>query len=450
MPIFFLLSAVLVLLVLALLLPQLARRDEVSDGLDRRQINVAIAKTQLEDLQLRLQEGELNNNEFDLERQRLERDLADDIALGAEAKQQSGGQWMLWPVAALFPILAGYLYLTIGTPQAIVQATVPSGAQVQAADSQQPTPDMNVVVSRIQQRLAEQPDDARGWFMLGRAHMALGAFDDAVEAIRRSLQLNGDDPEVLVRLADAIAMSQQGSMGGEPESLLTRALAMEPQNPQGLWLLGMAQSERGDHAAAISTWETLLPLLAGDARSSDEVRQLIARAQQQSGNVANSASAAVNAEVNATGNATGNAAVNKEAGNAGDTESATPAADGVQSQNAQGTQQLTVNVQLGDAIAQGLPASTPVFVYAKASNGPPMPLAVTRRTLGDIPFTVTLSDDDAMIPAMRLSQFAQIDVGARISRSGDAIARSGDFFGELSIQADTGEDVTIEITNEVQ
>ena len=442
MPIFFLLSAVLVLLVLALLLPQLARRDEVSDGLDRRQINVAIAKTQLEDLQLRLQEGELNNNEFDLERQRLERDLADDIALGAEAKQQSGGQWMLWPVAALFPILAGYLYLTIGTPQAIVQATVPSGAQVQAADSQQPTPDMNVVVSRIQQRLAEQPDDARGWFMLGRAHMALGAFDDAVEAIRRSLQLNGDDPEVLVRLADAIAMSQQGSMGGEPESLLTRALAMEPQNPQGLWLLGMAQSERGDHAAAISTWETLLPLLAGDARSSNEVRQLIARAQQQSGNVASSASAAVNA--------TGNAAVNEEAGNAGDTESATPAADGLQSQNAQGTQQLTVNVQLGDAIAQGLPASTPVFVYAKASNGPPMPLAVTRRTLGDIPFTVTLSDDDAMIPAMRLSQFAQIDVGARISRSGDAIARSGDFFGELSIQADTGEDVTIEITNEVQ
>ena len=442
MPIFFLLSAVLVLLVLALLLPQLARRDEVSDGLDRRQINVAIAKTQLEDLQLRLQEGELNNNEFDLERQRLERDLADDIALGAEAKQQSGGQWMLWPVAALFPILAGYLYLTIGTPQAIVQATVPSGAQVQAADSQQPTPDMNVVVSRIQQRLAEQPDDARGWFMLGRAHMALGAFDDAVEAIRRSLQLTGDDPEVLVRLADAIAMSQQGSMGGEPESLLTRALAMEPQNPQGLWLLGMAQSERGDHAAAISTWETLLPLLAGDARSSDEVRRLIARAQQQSGNVASSASAAVNA--------TGNAAVNEEAGNAGDTESATPAADGVQSQNAQGTQQLTVKVQLGDAIAQGLPASTPVFVYAKASNGPPMPLAVTRRTLGDIPFTVTLSDDDAMIPAMRLSQFAQIDVGARISRSGDAIARSGDFFGELSIQADTGEDVTIEITNEVQ
>ena len=437
MPIFFLLSAVLVLLVLALLLPQLARRDKVSDGLDRRQINVAIAKTQLEDLQLRLQEGELNNNEFDLERQRLERDLADDIAPGSEAKQQSGGQWMLWPVAALFPILAGYLYLTIGTPEAIVQTLVPPGAQVQAAaDTQQATPDMNVVVSRIQQRLAEEPNDARGWFMLGRAHMTLGAFDEAVEAIRRSLQLTGDDPEILIRLADAIAMSQQGSMGGEPESLLTRALAIEPQNPQGLWLLGMAQSERGDNAAAISTWKTLLPLLAGDARSSGEVQQLIARAQQQSGNVASSASDVANKEGNNTGN----------------TESTmpTPTADVVQAQNAQGTEQLTVHVQLGSAVAQGLPANTPVFVYAKASSGPPMPLAVTRRTLGDIPFTVTLSDDDAMLPAMRLSQFTQIDVGARISRSGDAIARSGDFFGELSIQAGAGEDVTIEITSEVQ
>ena len=425
MSIFFLLSAVLVLLVLAMLLPLLARRDEVSDGPDRRQINIAIAKTQLEDLRLRLEEGELNNNEFDLERERLERDLARDIDVGAEAKQQAGGQWMLWPVAALFPILAGYLYLTIGTPEAIFQSPT-RAAQVQATDPQQPTPDMNVVVTRIQQRLAEEPNDARGWFMLGRAHMTLGAFDDAVVAIRRSLQLTGDEPEILIRLADAIAMSQQGSMGGEPESLLGRALAIDPQNPQGLWLLGMAQSERGDNPAAISTWNTLLPLLAGDPASVQEVKQLIARAQRQSGNVAS-----VPADTS---------------------QSAQPAAtaEAEQSQSAQGTEQLTVNVQLGGAVAQGLPANTPVFVYAKASNGPPMPLAVTRRTLGDIPFTVTLSDADAMMPAMRLSQFAQIDVGARISLSGDAIARSGDFFGELSIEAGAGEDVTIEITNEVQ
>jgi len=432
LPIFFLLAAVLVLLVLAILLPLLARREDVGDGLDRQQINVAIAKTQLEELQQRLEEGELNNSEFELERQRLERDLAGDIKLGPEAKQQSGGQWLLWPVAALLPIIAGFLYLTIGTPEAIYQQ---QSAQTQAnasqpSGAQQPTPDMKDVVTRIQERLAEQPDDARGWFMLGRAHMTLGAFDDAVVAIRRSLQLTGDEPEVLIRLADAIAMSQQGSMAGEPEPLLKRALAIEPQNPQGLWLLGMAQSERGDNTSAVATWNSLLPLLAGDARSEQEVQQLIARARQQSGSSAGTD--------------------NSEAKSPTSTSAPAPSATEQPAQDAKGTDQLTVNVQLADGIAQGLPASTAVFVYAKATNGPPMPLAVARRTLGDIPFTVTLTDADAMMPAMRLSQFAQVDVGARISLSGDAISRSGDLFGEQSIDAVGVEDVTIQIASEVQ
>ncbi len=444
MPIFFLLSAVLVVLVLAMLLPLLARRDQVNDGLDRQQINVAIAKTQLEDLQLRLQEGELSNNEFDLERQRLERDLAGDIALGAETRQQAGGQWMLWPVAALFPILAGYLYLTIGTPEAIQQATLSAGQmnnQAQATGSQPPTPDMNDVVARIKERLAEEPNDGRGWFMLGRAHMTLGEFDDAVVAIRRSLELTGDEPEILIRLADAVAMSQQGSMAGEPEPLLKRALAIDPQNPQGLWLLGMAQSERGDNMAAIATWNSLLPLLASDARSVEEVKQLIARAQQQTGNAAN----VVNED-----NALDTSAADSNVAAVKTEPAATPAATPESTQSAKGADQITVTVQLVGSVAQGLPASTPVFVYAKATSGPPMPLAVARRTLGDIPFTVTLSDADAMLPAMRLSQFAQIDVGARISLTGDAIASSGDFFGELSIDAVSGSDVTVEIANEVQ
>jgi len=431
LPIFFLLSAVLVLLVLALLLPLLARRDQVTDGLDRQQINVAIARTQLEDLQLRLHEGELSNSEFDLERQRLERDLAGDIERGPEAKQQAGGQWMLWPVAGLVPVAAGFIYLTLGTPAAIDQIPAQTATEVQAAGSQTPpTPDMKDVVARIRQQLADNPDDARGWFMLGRAHMTLGQFDEAVVAIRKSLELTGDDPEMLVRLADAVAMSQQGSMVGEPEALLDRVLAIEPQNMQGLWLLGMAQSERGDYTAAIATWNGLLPLLQGDARSQGEVKQLIARARQQTGysagevtepDTANSAQTAV-----------------------------APGAQVTQSQNAPGAGQVTIKVQLSESVAQDLPASTPVFVYAKATNGPPMPLAVARRTLGDIPFTVTLSDDDAMMPAMRLSQFAEIDVGARISLSGDAIASSGDFYGELSIASGDGEDVTIEIASEVQ
>ena len=437
-----------------MLLPMLARRDRVSDGLDRQQINVAIARTQLEDLQLRLSEGELNNNEFDLERQRLERDLAGDIELGPETQQRAGGQWMLWPVAAVVPIMAGFLYLSIGTPEAITQISSGSvagssgtgsgagsgagsgtGAGQQAQTDATATPDMNVVVTQIKQRLAEAPDDARGWFMLGRAHMAQGQFDDAVVAIRRSLELTGDEPEVLIRLADAIAMSQQGSMAGEPEPLLKRALALQPQNPQGLWLLGMAQSERGENTTAVATWNKLLPLLAGDARSEAEVQQLIARAERLGDRVSGQSTSSAEDTEQVPGSSIGNE----------------PAADQTTANQTAG-EQLTVNVTLADAaaVAQDLPASTTVFVYAKATDGPPMPLAVARRTLGDIPFTVTLSDADAMMPAMRLSQFSKVDIGARISLSGDAIARPGDWFGELSIESERDRNVAIEIVREVQ
>jgi cytochrome c-type biogenesis protein CcmH len=443
LPIFFLLSALLVIVVLAMLLPLLARREAVSAGIDRQQINVAIARTALEDLQTRVDEGELSNTEFELERQRLELDLAGDIQHGPEATHQAGGQWMLWPIAVLVPVVAGFLYLTIGTPAAILPGATQNPGQLQSADAQQPAPDMNDVVTRIQQRLAEAPDDARGWFMLGRAHMTLGQFDDAVVAIRRSLDLTGDEPEVLIRLADAIAMSQQGSMAGEPEPLLKRALALDPQNPQGLWLLGMAQSERGDNQTAIATWNQLLPLLAGDTRSETEVRQLIARAQQQlanastatTGNEANQVPAGTGESVSATAPAATNA----------DASTTTSSADSA------GAEKLTVTVQLAAGIGEGLPAETPIFIYAKATQGPPMPLAVARRTLGDIPFTVTLSDADAMMPAMRLSQFQQVSVGARISLSGDAIARPGDLFGEMAIDAATGvENVTIKIADQVQ
>ena len=426
MSIFFLLSAALVILVLALLLPLLGRRDQATDDIDRQQLNVSIARTQLDELKARLDEGELNNSEFELERERLERDLAGDIAAGSEARQQAGGQWMLWPVAALVPIAAGFIYLTIGTPEAI-NLPLANDRQGQVAGNQ-PAPDMNDVVKQIQQRLAEQPEDARGWFMLGRAHMTMGQFDDAVVAIRRSLQLSGDQPEILIRLADAIAMSQQGSMAGEPEPLLQRALALEPQNPQGLWLLGMAQSERGDNTAAIATWNSLLPLLAGDARSENEVRQLIERARQQGDTTASGANETVSGDTNATANAAAGA------GNAG--------------QPATTRDQLTVSVSLADAMAADLPADTAVFVYAKAASGPPMPLAVARRTLADLPFTVTLTDADAMMPAMRLSQFAEISVGARISLSGDAIAQSGDLYGEIAVAND--DNVSVEISSVVQ
>lgn len=418
MPLFFLLAAVLVIVVLMLVLPSLARQQRPADGVDRRALNVSIAKAQLTELEKRLSDGDLPNEEFQAERLRIEKDLASDLA-PKESQSLSAGNWMVWPVAAVIPVMAGAMYLAVGTPDALDPASrvvTATAQQAPQASGNQAAPDLGEVVKRIKERLEEQPEDVTGWFMLGRAHMALGEFVPAVSAIREAYELGGENPEIMIRLADALAMSQGGSMAGEPEPLLIRALELQPGNPQGMWLLGMAQSGRGDAAAAIQTWQALLPVLQGDEKSQQEVRQLIAQAQQ---------SLADN----------------------GISVLATPAAEDTSAQPATTVGKVTVEVSLKDGLADDLSPDTVVFVYAKAAAGPPMPLAVARKTLAEIPFTVTLSDEDAMIPAMKISAFDTIIVGARLSLDGNAIAKAGDIFGEVNDVSVGGTDpLQVEIT----
>lgn len=420
MIVFFLLAALLVVAVLLLLLPAAGRFQR---SVDRREVNIEIARAQLAELVQKQQDGELADTEFQLERERLERELAGDLAQREAQLQDNSGRWIVWPLAALIPVLAGVVYMVVGTPAALNPANLQPVAQSAAvADTQagQQTPDMRDVVVGIKERLEQEPGDATGWFMLGRAHMALAEYSEAVVAIRRSYELTGENPEIMVRLADAIAMSQGGSMAGEPEPLLVKALDMQPDNLQGLWLLGIAQNERADYAGAVTSWKKLLPLVSGDAQSTREINQLIAGAE--------------------------NALA--QSGGAVSAEESTPADNTSQ---ADAIASLTVDVSVAAGVADELGADTVVFVYAKAASGPPMPLAVARKTLGELPFTVELSDKDAMMPTMKLSAFEQVVVGARISRSGNAIAESGDIFAESdNIPSSQQASVVIEINEVVQ
>jgi cytochrome c-type biogenesis protein CcmI len=88
---------------------------------------------------------------------------------------------------------------------------------------------------------------------------------------------------------------------------------------------------------------------------------------------------------------------------------------------------IVVKVSLDPKLkAKVLPSDT-LFVFAKAADGPPMPLAIARLTAAQLPTSVTLTDAMSMMPNLTLSKFPQIILGARISKSGNAIAQSGDF-----------------------
>jgi cytochrome c-type biogenesis protein CcmH len=223
--------------------------------------------------------------------------------------------------------------------------------------------------------------------------MAKSEFAAAAEAFQHSDQLLPNEPGILFALADALAMQNNGSMLGEPEALVQRGLQIAPRFPNGLWLAGMAAEQRQDFKAAHHYWSLLLPMISDSPQSANEVRGMLASLEQRDPSL-----------------------VQQQ-----------PAAD---QQTAAG-RQLNVQVDINDELRARADPSTAVFVYAKAMQGPPMPLAVKRLQLQDLPLTLSLGDADAMMPSMKLSSFDQVIVGARVSFSGNPVAQSGDFYTEM-------------------
>lgn len=396
MILFFISSAVLVALVLLLLLPVFYRNADSAEP-NRTDINVDIAKSQARELKQRLESGEISEEDYADEKARLETGLARDIESEEKNSTNAKGQWLLWPVAVSIPFAAGALYLKLGSPEAF-DPDARRAAPVAQQQLQEQVPDMQAIISRIEQRLEEQPDDAIGWFMLGRAQLSLGDYAQAETALRRSLELDADNIDVRIRLADTIALTQGRRLDGEPAEILKGVLEDQPDNPQALWLYGMALSQSDEPAEAISVWQRLLPLLGDDPFAIREVQQLIVDANSQL-----------------------------------PAAEQLPSADQVMTDtNADGVG-LTVLVDVQEGLADDLPPDTPIFIYAKAANGPPMPLAVVRKFLQELPITVELTDEQAMVESMKLSAFDEVVVGARISRSGNPIAQPGDFFSESDV-----------------
>lgn len=396
----------LVLLALGLLRGRLAR--EQGQALDRNAENVVIARERLRELRTDLNEGRISEAEFAARREELEAALIDDIVDdGAEAVQERSVWYGRWTVAALLvmlPWVTVAVYLAVGTPSALTGAaparagTSPHG---NGGAPGQDAPSVQELVGRLEARLREEPDNAEGWTLLARTYMSMERYPDAVQAFEKVRALAGDQPQVLLGLADAIAMTQGGRLSGRPASLIDQALELNPNAPIGLWLGGMAAEEQGDYQRALALWQRLEPLVADDPESSQQVRTMIAR-------VAHEAGTEVPAQV----------------------ASAAPSTES--SPGGEGAAALTVDVTLDPALKPRASPDDTVFVYAKATKGPPMPLAIARHRVADLPLRVKLDDSMAMMPAMRLSKFPQVEVIARVSKAGSAMPQSGDLVGSRS------------------
>jgi cytochrome c-type biogenesis protein CcmH len=382
---FWIYAIALLLLALAILLIPLIRGTSGSSGDQRQSQNIQIAREKKQILEQQLERGEIDQAGFDSSYQDLQNALALELEQSQQQDLQPRGKWMAILILVLIPVISISLYLHFGEYRVVENPEI----AMARSNSTAPAMSLDEMVVTIKERLRNAPDDAAGWFALGRTLMAKRQFDEAVVAYQRTYDLVGDDAGLLFSLADALGMQQNGNLLGEPEAMIIRGLELAPNYPNGLWLAGMAAEQRKDYVVAHQYWSRLLPMIQDNQKSADEIRTLLAMLEQREPKLLQEPQVATNVA------------------------------------------QLTIRVDISPELKQRAKPGDAVFVYAKAMQGPPMPLAVRKLRLQDLPLSLTLSDDDAMMPSMRLSSFDQVVVGARVSFSGNPVAQPGDFFTEV-------------------
>ena len=406
MALFWILAAAMVALALAFVLVPIMRGSDLG-SISRDALNVAVIKQQFAELEADLASGKLQQSEFEAARIDLERELLYDVEKATHTtapKPQAQARWTAALLIVAIPIVAGALYWHLGSSQLIpVLQSQRAGNQVMSARAPQQPPAIEAMVAQLAARLRQQPNDLEGWQMLGRSYMVLRRYSDAASAYAKANELShSSDPGLLVGYAEALALANGGRLAGQPATLLAKALALQPHNRKALWLSGYAHFQRQDFQQAITHWRRLLEKVPTDSEEAAQIRESIAQATAQLAKAGTQTQPV-------------------------DVSESTTSTD--QTMSMASAKTITTRVALADKLKEQVSPKDTVFILARAVNGPRMPLAVVRKQVKDLPLTITLDDSNAMSPALVLSSYAEVAVEARVSKSGDAIAQSGDLRG---------------------
>ncbi len=406
---FLLISAAIVIVAILLLAPSLLRgRQEVEE--DTRDDNIRIARERLAEIEKEKERGDMSDEEFAQAKQDLEIALAQDLSTASSQIEKTDNRGTarltLAIVAVAVPIIVFFSYQRIGSPQYMHVAG--PGQPAVAQQPQQQLPPISELVGELARRLEAEPNNPEGWFLLARTYMRMERYTEAAQAYERLNELLPDNPTAMVSWADALSMANGGQVPEKAVQLLDEVLQVEPEAVSALWLAGNAAVQRGQDQKAIDYWSRAMPLLDDEPGMQQELRGLIAQVEQRSGLKADIPEPLP--EIMATTQAP---------------IMATPQAPGTVDTEADGSG-LQVEVALDAELFDLTSPNDSVFIYAKAAAGPPMPLAVARMRVADLPIQVALTDSMAMMPQMKLSNFERVLVGARISKAGLATPQSGD------------------------
>lgn len=382
---------------LMFVLPPLLRTRNQAGVATHDETNIGIYRDQLRELDADLQSGALSRERYDEARSEIERRLLAEsggqVDVAASLTTLPRSRSTAIAIALIVPVLAAGIYLIAGNPGGLspersVRPAMPDAQQFTA------------MVDKLALRLKEKPEDAEGWTMLGRSYVVLGRFAEAAKAFETAVARAPDDASMRASLladqAEALSMANNGQILGEPEKIVQRAYAIDPQNVKVLALAGTVAFEKKDFVKAAALWEQMLPRVAPDSNEARTIQASIAEARAQLKSTGNIAPAKTVDANTATG---GKAA------------------------------QVSGVVTLAPELAKRITAGDTVFIFARAVEGPRIPLAILRKTAAELPLKFVLDDTQAMTPNMRLSSVKSVVIGARVSKSGNATPQAGDLEG---------------------
>ncbi|KFE45375.1 c-type cytochrome biogenesis protein CcmI [Pseudomonas congelans] len=363
---FWMATGLLLVVALSFLLIPLLRGHRAQREEDRTALNVALYQERLSELQVQQEQGVLSLAQLQAARAEAARELLADTE-GAEPARTSrlGKPWLVL-AAVLVPVLGLAGYLELGASDRVELSREFARPPTSLAD----------MTRRLERSVQAQPDSAENLYFLARSYMAQNRPGDAAQMFERSVALAGRQPELLGQWAQALYFASDKHFTPQVQTLTDEALQADPREVTSLGLLGIAAFETQRYQAAMDYWTRLLAALPADDASRSALEGGIARARENLAKRAAEVAPAVKAK------------------------------------------SIRIHVELAPALQGKVRPSDSVFIFARAIKGPAAPLAVKRITVADLPANVELSDSDAMMPQLNLSNFAQVQLVARVSRAG--------------------------------
>ena len=382
-------AALAVALALLLLLrPFFWRTAGAGAGASQRQLNAAICRDQLAKLEHDLADGSLGVEDYEPARAELQRRMLQDTAEEDSAPTLGAPKRTFAAVALALPLAAFGLYFVIGNPNSMTAT-----ATTQAGSRQ----DIERMVASLAAKLEKEPGNLKGWAMLARSYKVMGRPIDAERAFDRAGASLDDDAQLLADYADVAAMNAGGNFAGKPMRLIDKALQAEPANAMALWLAGTAAMNSGESDKALKIWGGLMAQLQPGSEDARMLQGAIDEVRARAGTSAQPAAAAAAAQ----------------------------AGDGARPAAVAGSGSVSGTVELAPSLKGKAQADATVMVIARLP-GSRMPVAVLRVRGARLPLQFTLDDSLAMSPQSLISTASEVEVEARISRSGMAVPEAGD------------------------